>query len=381
MQEASTLAALVENLQAGLPCPGSLAGDMSFYTSDVASAKCGLGVYVSADRKRRIWVGGLKEHLCIESVSRNGMGLGVYDGLRELVKMMETLLGSLGGVAISLVFGAMAGCPSRAGSGLWGVVQLSLPSLCARGVAPAQALLIAMGLGLNGQQGNAEEHVLDVIVVARPGVTASEAVVELSKGLNELITAEAHEASRGFEPNPFKLGCVTGGRAVVTTDLKAMHLRGFFPTICFPQFMLTRGKFYYEIELLTDGIMHLGWASPKFASSFGGIGYDPCSWAYDGSRQQRWHITNGNWGAPWALGDCVGCLLDVTAGEISFCLNGSEGSNMGRAFTGLSVSAVGGAFFPGVSLGAEQLVQFNFAGPFKHVPPVDYQPVQVRHVA
>ena len=50
--------------------------------------------------------------------------------------------------------------------------------------------------------------------------------------------------------------------------------------------------FYYEVSLLTDGLMQLGWADNQFASSEeggDGVGDDGHSWGFDGLRNKKWH--------------------------------------------------------------------------------------------
>lgn len=52
------------------------------------------------------------------------------------------------------------------------------------------------------------------------------------------------------------------------------------------------GIFAYEVELLTDGIIQVGWLNDKceFDSEAGdGVGDDKYSYSYDGFRQRKWH--------------------------------------------------------------------------------------------
>jgi len=53
------------------------------------------------------------------------------------------------------------------------------------------------------------------------------------------------------------------------------------------------GSWYYELELLTGGLMQVGWACTGFEpSALGGdgVGDHPRSWAYDGFRVLRWNV-------------------------------------------------------------------------------------------
>lgn len=92
--------------------------------------------------------------------------------------------------------------------------------------------------------------------------------------------------------------------------------------------------------------MQIGWASREFIASLegtdgNGVGDDPHSWAYDGSRRLKWHENNEEYGreivdvnsskvvgsvdGPWQAGDVVGCILEITGPQnfsIAFTLNG-----------------------------------------------------------
>ena len=101
-----------------------------------------------------------------------------------------------------------------------------------------------------------------------------------------------------------------------------------FASVCVLGVSLTRGKWYYEAELRTSGVMQVGWADQLFkgdSENGDGVGDDEHSWAYDGCRQQKWNGESPvDYGAAWAAGDVVGCLLDLDEGRgtVAFTLNG-----------------------------------------------------------
>lgn len=50
------------------------------------------------------------------------------------------------------------------------------------------------------------------------------------------------------------------------------------------------GKYYYEVSLLTSGLMQIGWCT--FVTPFSpdrGVGDDYTSYAYDGYRIKKWN--------------------------------------------------------------------------------------------
>eukprot|EP01087_Luapelamoeba_hula_P020146 TRINITY_DN680_c0_g1_i1.p1 TRINITY_DN680_c0_g1~~TRINITY_DN680_c0_g1_i1.p1 ORF type:complete len:395 (+),score=66.43 TRINITY_DN680_c0_g1_i1:102-1286(+) len=118
-----------------------------------------------------------------------------------------------------------------------------------------------------------------------------------------------------------------------------------------------RGKWYYEIKLNRQGTIQLGWCNDSFrpdASAGNGVGDDSNSWAYDGSRQQKWHAGSTYYGQYWSNGDVIGCAVDLDNKKMHFFRNGSD---LGEAFDGFSV---GEGFYPAVTLSANCSVTFNF---------------------
>ncbi|GBG28712.1 F-box/SPRY domain-containing protein 1 [Hondaea fermentalgiana] len=131
---------------------------------------------------------------------------------------------------------------------------------------------------------------------------------------------------------------------------------------------LSAGKWYYEVVLLSDQKMQIGWANREFrvdGDQGAGVGNHPSSWAFDGSRQRRMtsdEATSYGLEEPWQIGDVVGCLLDMDARRIQYTLNGHD---LGIAFS--DFDSLGG-LFPVLSFAMGQSARivvkdFNFAPP------------------
>ena len=96
---------------------------------------------------------------------------------------------------------------------------------------------------------------------------------------------------------------------------------------------LSKGQWYYEVELLSDGIMQIGWCDTLFIGDDNegdGVGDDLHSWGYDGKRQQFWHgksypfKSDEEKSSSWKIGDVIGCYVDLDEHIMSFYLNGIE---------------------------------------------------------
>ncbi|CAG8492701.1 13929_t:CDS:10, partial [Dentiscutata heterogama] len=93
---------------------------------------------------------------------------------------------------------------------------------------------------------------------------------------------------------------------------------------------VTSGKWFYEVLLLTNGIMQIGYATKRctFGPEEGtGIGDDHYGFAYDGCRNILW--ANGisvpyGGSSPWKPGDIVGVYMDINLGCVRFYLNGKD---------------------------------------------------------
>uniref|UniRef100_A0A914H250 Ryanodine receptor n=1 Tax=Globodera rostochiensis TaxID=31243 RepID=A0A914H250_GLORO len=124
-------------------------------------------------------------------------------------------------------------------------------------------------------------------------------------------------------------------------------------------YKVTSGKWYYEVEVLTEGFMKIGWmdvSAPPETS----LGLDEFSYGFDGHLSKKWHQGAEHYGREWKVGDVVGCFLDLNDRTISFSLNGEllldpSGSEM--AFD--NVQPIEG-YVPAMTLAAGQRDKFNF---------------------
>ena len=136
---------------------------------------------------------------------------------------------------------------------------------------------------------------------------------------------------------------------------------GSFSTAVVDGCQLGQGKWYYEVAVLTAGLVQIGWADHSFqlsCDSTDGVGDDEHSYAYDGSRQMKWNGKSSVYGVYWNAGDVVGCRLDLTTAyaDITFYLNGDT---LGNAFM-VPRPADGGSFFlPVVSMEQDEKLLWN----------------------
>jgi Kip1 ubiquitination-promoting complex protein 1 len=137
-----------------------------------------------------------------------------------------------------------------------------------------------------------------------------------------------------------------------------------------------RGKWMYEVVLETCGVQQLGWATVSCPfTDHKGVGDADDSYAFDGKRVTKWNKDAKNYGQPWAIGDVIGCCIDLDKGEISFYRNGSS---LGIAFDGVKVCGQGDGhgYYPAVSLSDGERCFLNF-GSHPFVYPVEgFNPIQ-----
>ncbi|DAZ92393.1 TPA: hypothetical protein N0F65_003776 [Lagenidium giganteum] len=145
---------------------------------------------------------------------------------------------------------------------------------------------------------------------------------------------------------------------------------------------VTSGKWYYEVKLITNGVMQIGWADGTFEANSengDGVGDHARSWAYDGCRQLKW--TQGTEQAyaeksGWEQGDIIGCQLDLDAGTMAFSRNGKA---LGVAFKGIKVTSDGTAqkkgFFPAISVESTEILLVNIGAQSLLHRPNGYQSV------
>lgn len=153
------------------------------------------------------------------------------------------------------------------------------------------------------------------------------------------------------------------GMFIMSADRLRANSQSNFSTLrantCFYQ-----GKWQYELQLETKGVMQVGWAMAncKFSSEIG-VGDTIKSYAYDGNRMRKWNVSTNTYGESWLSGDIIGSTVDLDKGTICFYRNGRS---LGEAFTDIQMGP-GHAYFPAVSLAFNEILVANFGGtPFKY---------------
>ncbi|XP_063833889.1 E3 ubiquitin-protein ligase RNF123-like [Ostrinia nubilalis] len=137
------------------------------------------------------------------------------------------------------------------------------------------------------------------------------------------------------------------------------------------------GKWMYEVQLGTKGIMQIGWCTASCIFSMDtGVGDTAHSYAYDGGRVRRWNVATCPYGQAWLPGDVIGSCIDLDKGTLEYYRNGVS---LGVAFTQVAHGS-GLAYFPAVSLAMQEHLYANFG----HVPfvfPVEgFAPLQAAPV-
>lgn len=144
-----------------------------------------------------------------------------------------------------------------------------------------------------------------------------------------------------------------------------------------------KGMWYYEVTLLSCGLMQIGWAASTNVSKPEegvGVGDTTTSWSIDLFRRVRWH--NGvptRVAAPrrWVPGDVIGCAIDLEARQMRFSVNGSavvDTSGRDVLFEGIDNKL---GFCPAASLRAENACGFNFGSTSLRYKPDGYQALGV----
>uniref|UniRef100_A0AA85JZA6 Ryanodine receptor n=1 Tax=Trichobilharzia regenti TaxID=157069 RepID=A0AA85JZA6_TRIRE len=122
---------------------------------------------------------------------------------------------------------------------------------------------------------------------------------------------------------------------------------------------LTRGKWYYEAEILTSGFVRVGWAK-KSAPPDLIIGSSNSSFAFAAHQARKWHRNGTAYGTICQPGDVIGCMLDLIDKTISFSLNGElmmDPLGLEIAFKHIKVDE---GYVPAFSLGSGQQVKINY---------------------
>nr|QVD39346.1 E3 ubuquitin-protein kinase RNF123 [Schistocerca gregaria] len=162
------------------------------------------------------------------------------------------------------------------------------------------------------------------------------------------------------------------GLFVLGSDRLSVNSQGNFSTIR-ANVCLYKGKWQYEVQLGSKGVMQIGWATNncRFTQETG-VGDTLHSYAYDGNRVRKWNVSTYKYGEPWLSGDIIGCTIDLDRGAVAFHRNGHT---MGEAFSDVKLGP-GMVYFPAVSLAFTENLVANFGStPFRY-PVEGYQPIQ-----
>ena len=86
-----------------------------------------------------------------------------------------------------------------------------------------------------------------------------------------------------------------------------------------------KGKWCYEVLLLSNGLMQLGFCQLKtHFTSTTGVGDDKNSFAYDGYRLSCWNENENRFGKVWDCGDIIGVCLNLDEQYVEFYQNGKQ---------------------------------------------------------
>ncbi|XP_051937189.1 ryanodine receptor 2 [Hippocampus zosterae] len=123
-------------------------------------------------------------------------------------------------------------------------------------------------------------------------------------------------------------------------------------------FAVTRGKWYFECELVTAGKMRVGWARPGCTPEKE-LGSDGQAFVFDGFEARWYHQGGEPLGRSWQQGDVVGCLLDMTESTMMLTLNGELLFNDQGSELAAKNFDIGDGLLPVVSVGVNQVVRLN----------------------
>jgi hypothetical protein len=148
---------------------------------------------------------------------------------------------------------------------------------------------------------------------------------------------------------------------VTLTDEGELEGKSEFGTVIVPR-PVKLGKHFYEVELLTDGLIQIGWVNDLFdcvsLQAGDGVGDDINSWSFDGNRGKKWNVSNNDYGEmnkPWKSTDVIGCCIEITTSsslsdmkevKISYYMNGVS---LGNAFELIDIP-IDQVFYPAISL-------------------------------
>ena len=151
---------------------------------------------------------------------------------------------------------------------------------------------------------------------------------------------------------------VLAGEVQTSTEDGMVKALSGFPSIRLTThaFAKQTGRYFYEVEIMTEGLMQIGFADGSFRcdpASGQGVGDHLHSWAFDGMRTKKWNVACDSYGKRWRVGDIVGALIDMDLMEIRYFLNGED---LGQAFVSFPSSQ---PIFPALSLNVRQTARVN----------------------
>ncbi|XP_011305079.1 ATP-dependent RNA helicase Ddx1 [Fopius arisanus] len=128
------------------------------------------------------------------------------------------------------------------------------------------------------------------------------------------------------------------------------------------------GKYYFETVVTDEGLCRVGWSTSQANLD---LGTDKFGWGFGGTGKKSNSKQFDSYGESFGMHDVIGCLLDLSKGEIRFTKNGVD---LGKAFD-LNSQQRSQIFFPAVVLKNAEM-SFNFGNePFKHPPPAGFTAV------
>lgn len=151
---------------------------------------------------------------------------------------------------------------------------------------------------------------------------------------------------------------VLAGEVQISLEGGTVKALSAFPSIRLTShaFLKRTGRYYYEVEIMTEGLVQIGFADASFRcdpTSGQGVGDHLHSWAFDGMRTKKWNVACDSYGKRWRIGDVVGALIDMDLLEMRFYLNGED---LGQAFVNFTANQ---PIFPALSLNVRQTVRVN----------------------
>ncbi|RLN96463.1 hypothetical protein BBJ28_00010025 [Nothophytophthora sp. Chile5] len=241
-----------------------------------------------------------------------------------------------------------------------------------------QGQVFVFGRNNKGQLGNrgSADSLLPVPLKVRPEKN-SRRCIDVAAGFytTSLIVERKRENDDG-DAEVLDQSCVVSVCGRVDID-RSGEIEGLsnFGSISTAGVSLFQGKWFYEVEVVTSGLIQVGWIDSYFQGSSDqgeGVGDHAHSWSYDGNRQRRWNSGSSSYGEKWKAGDIIGCLLDFNAQEMTFFRNGI---NLGVAYSEFKCSPADrrSGMMPGISLERGEIIRVNLGHqPFTYPPTIGH---------